>query len=220
MNNWAVKLQPLIDKYGKQKHPLDYQNRYQLLVMVVLAAQASDNQINRIAPEFFKAFPTISDLKDRNPEDLYPLLSSVRGFRKKSAWLVEAAKVIGEDLKIPTKLEELTKLPGVGTKTANTIIRESGDMAQGVIVDLHVIRVSSRLGISDEKPDKIEKSLMEAFPQENWNEIGMALSFHGREICRPKPMCEQCIVNQVCNYYKTVVKEVKESSRQLVKHNS
>jgi endonuclease-3 len=214
MNNWAEKLQPLIDKSGKQKHPLDYQNRYQLLVMVVLAAQASDNQINRIAPEFFKAFPTISDLKDRNPEDLYPLLSSVRGFRKKSAWLVEAAKVIGEDLKIPTKLEELTKLPGVGRKTANTIIRESGDMAQGVIVDLHVIRVSSRLGVSDEKPDKIEKSLMEAFPQENWNELGMALSFHGREICRPKPMCEQCIVNQVCTYYKTVVKEVKESSLQ------
>jgi endonuclease-3 len=214
MNNWAEKLQPLIDKYGKQKHPLDYQNRYQLLVMIVLAAQASDNQINRIAPEFFKAFPTISDLKDRNPEDLYPLLSSVRGFRKKSAWLVEAAKVIGEDSKIPTKLEELTKLPGVGRKTANTIIRESGDKAQGVIVDLHVIRVSSRLGVSDEKPDKIEKSLMEAFPQENWNELGMALSFHGREICRPKPMCEQCIVNQVCTYYKTVVKEVKESSLQ------
>ena len=169
MNNWAEKLQPLIDKYGKQKHPLDYQNRYQLLVMVVLAAQASDNQINRIAPEFFKAFPKISDLKDRNPEDLYPLLSSVRGFRKKSAWLVEAAKIIGDDSKIPTKLEELTKLPGVGRKTANTIIRESGDKAQGVIVDLHVIRVSSRLGISDDKPEKIEKNLMEAFPQE----IGM-----------------------------------------------
>ena len=214
MNNWAEKLQPLIDKYGKQKHPLDYQNRYQLLVMVVLAAQASDNQINRIAPEFFKTFPAISDLKDRDPEDLYPLLSSVRGFRKKSAWLVEAAKIIGDDSKIPTKLEELTKLPGVGRKTANTIIRESGDKAQGVIVDLHVIRVSSRLGISDDKPDKIEKSLMEAFPQDNWNESGMALSFHGREICRPKPMCEQCIVNQVCNYYKTVVKEIKESSLQ------
>ena len=214
MNSWSEKLQPLLDKYGKQKHPLDYQNRYQLLVMIVLAAQASDNQINRIAPEFFKAFPSISDLKNRDPEDLYPLLSSVRGFRKKSAWLVDAAKIIGDDSKIPTKLEELTKLPGVGRKTANTIIRESGDKAQGVIVDLHVIRVSSRLGISDEKPDKIEKSLMEAFPQEKWNEIGMALSFHGREICRPKPVCEQCIVNQVCNYYKTVVKEVKESSLQ------
>jgi endonuclease III len=207
MTNWPEKLKPLIDKYGKLKHPLEYKNRYQFMVMIILAAQASDNQINRIAPEFFKAYPTIKQLKEKQPEDIYPLLSSVRGFRKKSKWIIDAAKMIGEDKNIPETLEELSKLPGIGRKTANAIIRESGGKAEGIMVDLHVIRVAYRLGVvTTEKPDKIEKELMEVLPHDTWNDIGMALSFHGREICRPKPLCEECIVKSVCNYYKTVVK--------------
>jgi endonuclease III len=207
MKNWVKDLAPLLEKYGKMKHPLEYKNRYQLLVMIILAAQSSDNQINRMAPEFFKKYPSISDLKDKSPDDLYPLVSSVRGFRKKAKWIVDAAKVIGDDKNIPTSLAELSKLPGIGRKTANVIIRESGGKAEGVMVDLHVIRVAPRLGIvTTDKPEKIEKQLMEIFPQDTWNDLGMSLSFQGREICRPKPKCDECIVNSVCNYYKTVVK--------------
>jgi endonuclease-3 len=205
MSNWPKDIEPLIKKYAKRKIPLEYNNRYQLLVMVILAAQSSDNQINKLAPEFFKKYPSISELKKNSAEDLHPLLKSVRGFRKKSTWLVEAAKIIGSDNKIPTNLKDLTKLPGVGRKTANVIIRESGDNAEGVVVDLHVVRVAPRIGIvTTKKPDKIEKELMEVMPQDKWNDIGMALSFHGREICRPKPKCEECIVNSVCEYFKTV----------------
>lgn len=208
MNKWPEDLEPLLKKYGKQKHPLDYNNRYQLIVMVILAAQASDNQINKVAVDFFKAYPSIAELKKSTPEDLYPLLSSVRGFRKKASWLVRLANAVGEDKNIPRTMQELTKLPGVGRKSANVIIRESGDNAEGIVVDLHVVRVAPRLGIvTSENPDKIEKELMQVVPQDRWNETGMALSFHGREICRPKPMCEVCIVNQVCNYYLTVVKQ-------------
>lgn len=207
MSNWSQKLEPLLEKFGKRKHPLDYNNRYQLIVMVILAAQASDNQINKISPKLFEAYPSISDLKNSNPEDLYPLISSIRGYRKKAKWIVDIANVIGDDSKIPTTIGELTKLPGVGRKTANTVIRESGDNAEGIIVDLHVLRVAPRLGIvTGANSEKIEKQLMEAIPQDKWNEIGMALSFHGREICRPKPMCDQCIINQVCNYYQTLIK--------------
>lgn len=207
MNKWAQDLEPLIKKYGKKKHPLDYNNKYQLIIMVVLAAQASDNLINKIAPAFFIVYPSFSELKLSTAEDLYPLLSSVRGFRKKAKWIVDIAKSIGDDSAIPSTLGELSKLPGIGRKSSNVIIRESGDKAEGVMVDLHVVRVVPRLGITDtEKPDKIEKRLMEEFPQEKWNDIGMALSFHGREICRPTPKCEECVVREVCNYYKTVVK--------------
>ena len=85
-------------------------------------------------------------LKEHAPEDLYPLVSSIRGFRKKSKWIVDAAKIIGDDSKIPTTLQELSKLPGIGRKTANVIIRESGDKAEGIMVDLHVVRVAPRLG--------------------------------------------------------------------------
>ena len=207
MRNRAEDIEPLFEKYGKRKHPLDYSNRYQLLVMVVLSAQDSDNKINKVSPDFFKAFPTVEELKKHTPEDLYPLTKSVRGFRKKSAWLVQIAQAIGEDSRIPLTIAELTKLPGIGRKSANVIIRESGAKAEGIIVDLHVVRVAPRLGVADGKPDKIEKQLMEAIPQEKWNDIGMVLSYHGREICRPRPLCEQCIVKSVCDYYKKVVKD-------------
>lgn len=206
MNNWAEDLKPILDKYGKRKHPLDYNNRYQLIVMIILSAQTTDNLINKIAPEFFKAFPSFAKLKNHLPEDLFPLLSSVRGFRKKAKWITDIAMEVGDDSGIPSTMEELTKLPGIGRKSANIVIRESGDKAEGVMVDLHVLRVAPRLGIAtDSKPDKVEKQIMETIPQEKWNEIGMALSFHGREICRPDPKCEICVVKSVCNYYKTVV---------------
>lgn len=207
MKNWEKNLEPLLQKYGKQKHPLDYKNTYQFVAMIILAAQTNDNLINKIAPNFFKAVPSIKVLKEKSPEELYPLLSTVIGFRKKSQWLTDMARAVGDDSKIPGTIKELTKLPGIGRKTANAIIRESGNNAEGIMVDLHVIRVATRLGITDDKkPEKIEKDLMEALPQKRWNETGMALSFHGREICRPKPKCEECSVNKVCEYYASVIK--------------
>ncbi len=109
----------------------------------------------------------------------------------------------------------MTKLPGIGRKTANVIIRESGDKAEGVVVDLHVVRVAPRLGIvSSNKPEKIEGQLMEVMPQEKWNEIGMTLSFHGRETCRPKPKCDECEVSSFCNYYLTNVSATKQEKVQ------
>lgn len=206
MNNWPHDLEPLIKKYGGQKHPLNYENRYQLVVAVILAAQASDNLINKISPALFKAYPSFAALRNAEPEDLHPFTSSVRGFRKKAQWIVKIAQIVGDDSGIPSDMQKLSKLPGIGRKSANVIIRESGDKAEGIVVDLHVVRVAPRLGVVDtDKPDKIEKELMEVMPQDTWNDIGMALSFHGREICRPTPKCDECIVNQVCNYYKTVV---------------
>jgi endonuclease-3 len=208
MNKWAEHLEPLIKQYEKKKHPLNYANRYQLLVMVILSAQDSDKHINELSVSFFKTFPSLTELKTALSEDLFPLISSVRNFSNKSKWLVKLAQVIGDDSKIPTTMDELTKLPGIGRKSANVIIRESGGKAEGIIVDLHVLRVAPRLGVAiGDKPEKIEKQLMEIMPHEKWNEIGMALSFLGRETCRPSnPNCVQCILNSVCNYYNTVLK--------------
>lgn len=204
--NWAQALQPLFREYGKRRHPLDYQNRYQLLVMVVLSAQDSDRHINELAPAFFTAYPTMNSLSTATPEDLVQHINSVRNFGNKSKWLVKLAQMVGEDENIPHNLDGLTKLPGLGRKSANVIIRESGDNAEGVIVDLHVLRVAPRLGIADEKdaakPEKIEKQIMAVLPQESWNEAGMSISFLGREICRPtNPKCNICLMNTACRYY-------------------
>lgn len=189
------------------KHPLDYKNSYQLLVMVVLAAQASDKLINEIAPAFFKVFPNMQSLSKATVEMLVPHLSKVRNHRQKSAWLVQMATIIKKDSNIPLTLEGLVDLPGIGRKSANVILRECGKPAEGVMVDLHTVRVAPRLGMVDtEDPKKIEQQLMEIFQRKQWD-IGMCLSFHGREICRPKPMCDVCFVSNVCEYYQLLIKK-------------
>lgn len=205
MKNWEKELKPLFDLYGKRKHPLDYNNEYQLLVMIILSAQTTDSMVNRIAPSFFGRFPSFSVVKDHMPEDLYDSIKSIRGYMKKAQWIVDIARSIGSDANIPRTVHELTKLPGIGRKSANVFIREVGGNAEGVMVDLHVARVAPRLGISgDPRPERIEKDIMDALPQDRWNEAGMAFSYHGRETCRPKPECGRCIVNYACEYYKSV----------------
>ena len=201
--NWVEHIEPLLQTFGKRKHPLDYNNRYQLVVMVILSAQDSDIHINELSKDFFRHYPSMGELAKASVEDIQHHLRSVRNFGNKSKWLAELANRIGDDSKIPTTMDELVKLPGIGRKSANVIIRESGDNAEGIIVDLHVIRVAPRLGIAEgDKPEKIEKQLMEIIPQNRWNETGMALSFLGREICRPtNPKCISCMMNKVCRYY-------------------
>ncbi|MES2485305.1 MAG: endonuclease III [Bacteroidota bacterium] len=200
--DWPKALQPLIAKYKDQQHPLDYKNIYQLLVMVVLSAQDSDAHINKIAPDFFKKYPDMKALAKANSAQLTEALSEVRFHTNKIAWLQEIAETVKEDKNIPTTMKELTALKGVGRKSANVIMREAGTEPEGVMVDLHVLRVAPRLGIAKGKnADKIEKELMEALPKDMWGQIGMALSFLGRETCRPtNPKHNECIISNVCNY--------------------
>jgi endonuclease-3 len=202
--NWQKEFQPLIKKYKGKQHPLDYKNTYQLVVMVVLSAQDSDRNINKIAPEFFKVFPDLKSLSTANADMIYPLVSKVRNFRNKTKWLLEIATTIKTDKKIPKPMEELTALPGIGRKSANVIMRESAVQAEGIIVDLHVVRVAPRIGIATgTDPKKIEKQLMEVIDQKDWGEVGMAISFLGRETCRPSnPKHSECVMSKVCVFYK------------------
>lgn len=204
--NWPEAIKPLLKKYKGKQHPLEYKNVYQLVVMVVLSAQDSDRNINQLSEKLFGAFPNMQALAKATPETLYPFISKVRNFGNKTKWLMEMAQKIKKDSNIPSALDELTLLPGIGRKSANVILRESGKPAEGVIVDLHVVRVAPRLGIaSGTDPKKIEKQLMEILPQKEWD-TGMAMSFLGREICRPDPKCEICLMKTVCEFYKTYKK--------------
>ena len=200
--NWPVSIKPLLKKYKQTKHPLNYKNVYQLLVMVILSAQDSDKHINQIAPKFFTAFPNMQALSQATLEAIQEQISDVRNFGNKSKWLAALSKIVKKDKNIPLALDELTELPGIGRKSANVIKRETGATAEGIIVDLHVVRVAPRLGIATgADPKKIEKQLMDILPQQQWD-AGMAISFLGREICRPTPKCEVCLMNTVCAYYK------------------
>jgi endonuclease-3 len=169
--------------------------------MVILSAQSTDNLINQIAPEFFKVFPDMRALSKADAESLFPYISKVRNFRHKAEWLVDLAKTIKKDSNIPMDMEALVVLPGIGRKSANVIKRGANAKQEGVIVDLHTVRVATRLGIvNTTTPEKIEKQLMEVLPQKQWD-AGMAMSFLGREICRPKPECPICLMKGVCAYY-------------------
>lgn len=199
--NWPEAIKPLIKKYKGKKHPLDYENTYQLLVGVILSAQDSDRHINQLSPKLFEAFPNMEALSHATPETLFPFIGSVRNYGNKTKWLITLAQKIKKDSNIPLTLDELTELPGIGRKSANVIKREAGAPAEGVVVDLHVVRVAPRLSIaSGSDPKKIEKQIMETLPQDEWD-AGMAMSFLGREICRPQPKCEICLMKPVCAYY-------------------
>lgn len=202
--NWQKEIRPLIKKYKGKKHPLDYNNNYELVVMVVLSAQDSDRHINKIAPDFFKVFPDMKSLSKADAESLYSIISKVRNFRNKTKWLLELARTIKDDRHIPATLAELTALPGIGRKSANVIMREAGMKAEGIIVDLHVVRVAPRLGIvTGTDPKKLEKQMMEVLASKDWGDVGMAISFLGRETCRPtNPKCPDCVMKKVCAYYK------------------
>jgi len=183
--NLPEDIKPLIKKYKGKKHPLNYENTYQLLVGVILSAQDSDRHINQLAPTLFQAFPDMEALSHATSETLFPFIGSVRNFANKTKWLISLAEKIKKDSNIPLTLTELTELPGIGRKSANVIMREAGATPEGVVVDLHVVRVAPRLGIaSGTDPKKIEKQIMETLPQNEWD-AGMAMSFLGREICRP-----------------------------------
>ena len=201
--DWAQAIKPLIKKYKGKKHPLEYKNIYQLLVMVVLSAQDSDRHINSLAPELFEAFPDMESLSKASPEMLFKYVGKVRNFGNKTKWLTAIAGQIKKDKNIPLTMEGLTALNGIGRKSANVIMREAGKKAEGVMVDLHVVRVAQRLGIaSSADPKKIEQQIMEVILQEDWGETGMAISFLGRETCRPThPQHDECVMKDVCAYY-------------------
>lgn len=206
-SDWETKLKPILKKYKGKKHPLDYKNTYQLLVMVVLSAQDSDANINTVAPVLFEKYPTLKSLSESDTETFIPYISKVRNYPTKAQWLLEIAKTIKNDEDIPLTMQGLTALKGIGRKSANVILRETHQPAEGIIADLHVIRVAPRIGIIKENKDgnKVEKDLMQVLPKSIWSEIGMAISFLGRETCRPKPKCEECLLTDVCHYYLTEV---------------
>lgn len=170
----------------------------------MLSAQDSDAKINGIATELFKAFPNMSALSKASTTEIVQQIKSVRGHLKKAAWLQEIAHTVKSDKNIPTNMKQLTDLKGIGRKSANVILRAANARAEGILVDLHVVRVAPRLGITTHKEaNKIEKDLMDLLPQSMWSDVGMAISHLGREICRPtNPKHSECVMNSICEYCK------------------
>ena len=197
----------LIKEYPDTKGSLNFNNPFEILVAVCLSAQCTDERVNQVTPDLFKKFPTPELMAKADIVDLEALIHSCGFYRNKAKNLKAASqKIVYEfDGKVPQTMDELMSIPGVGRKSANVIMLEAFNDAQGIAVDTHCKRVSNRIGFSKESdPAKIEKDLLKALPKSYWVTVNHLLIDHGRKICKAqKPLCSICTIKTQCQYFNT-----------------
>jgi endonuclease III len=198
-----------IFKFFESRHPnpeteLNYRNDYELLVAVVLSAQCTDKRVNIVTPPFFESYPDAYALSKATFEEVLSLIKSINYPNNKSKNLIALAKQLVErfDGKVPSNIEELTSLPGVGRKTANVIASVLFDLP-AMAVDTHVFRISNRIGLTKaNNVAQVEKQLTEVIPEHLICKAHHWLILHGRYVCTArKPRCEICGINHICEYY-------------------
>ena len=184
---------------------LIYQDPYELVVAVILSAQCTDKRVNLITPLFFHHFPSLKSLSEASVEQVFELIKSCSYPNNKAKHLVGMAKTAFElfNGEIPSTIEELQKLPGVGRKTANVVASVAFDIP-AMPVDTHVFRVAQRIGLArkSKTPRQVEDQLVEIIPKDKLHDFHHWLILHGRYICQArKPKCEHCQINQFCVYF-------------------
>ena len=181
---------------------LHHENPFQLLVATILSAQCTDERVNQVTPALFARFPTPQDMAASRREDLEALIRPTGFYRNKAKNIQGASIRICERFggEVPQGMDELTSLPGVARKTANVVRGVCFGLADGIVVDTHVKRLSQRLCLTEQKtPEKIEKELMLIIPPEDWIDISHLLIFHGRRVCHArKPDCVNCTLANLC----------------------
>jgi len=189
--------------YEEPKLELEFESPFQLLIMAILAAQESDKRVNLIRESFFGLFPTPLRLAEAPQEKVEEAIKSINFYRRKAKLVRECAKSLVElfDGEVPKEVEELTKLPGVGRKTACMVVGGAFRLP-AIIVDRHVHRVATRLGLTQAKdPDKAEEELRRIVPKKYWLEFSLLLMTHGKKVCKArKPLCGECPLTDLCDY--------------------
>jgi len=195
-------LDRLKKEYPDAHCELDFDTPLQLLIATILSAQCTDKRVNMVTPELFKTFPDAESLSIADSERLEEMIKSTGFFRNKTKSLLGMSGAVVERHggQVPSTMEELVKLPGVGRKTANVVLGNAFNINEGVVVDTHVGRLSIRLGLTDETdPVKVEQVLMSVIPREDWTLVSHLLIFHGRRVCIARlPRCESCVLADVC----------------------
>ncbi len=192
--------------YPDAKPALVYSTPYELLVAVVLSAQCTDERVNKVTAVLFKEYSTPQKMLTLSQEELEKYIYSCGFYRMKAAHILSASKDIVERFggEVPSTIEELMSLAGVGRKTANVVYSVAFGGA-AIAVDTHVFRVSNRLGLAKgDTPEKVEKGLNAAIPPSNWAKAHHWLIYHGRRVCHSqKPDCVNCTLKEFCDFYKT-----------------
>lgn len=198
----SLTLEALKEAYPTPACALHYDTPFQLLVAVVLSAQCTDVRVNLTTPALFAKFPTPKEFAQAPLEEIENLVKSCGFYRTKAENLSKTAKILVEkyDGEVPNTMEELVKLPGVGRKTANCILGNAFRIASGFVVDTHVLRLSRKIGFTDETtPEQVEKELILLFPKDEWIDMSHRLIYLGREYCvARRPRCESCPIFSFC----------------------
>ncbi len=188
--------------YPDAKCSLDYIVPIQLVVSLILAAQCTDERVNKITPILFKKYPTVYDLANAQISDIEKIIKPCGFYKNKAVSISETAKTIVNNFNgiVPNTMKELCTLKGIGRKSANIILQECFNNTVGIAVDTHVTRISRKIGLSNSNtPEKIEKDLTSIIDRKYWNKINHIFVYHGRAICIARqPKCNICPIKDIC----------------------
>jgi endonuclease III len=193
----------LKNAYPDAKIELDFNNAFELLIATILAAQSTDARVNIVTKSLFRRYPDAPAFASADQVEMETAVKQTGFFRNKAKAVIACSKALVEKHggQVPRTMDELVELPGVGRKTANVILGNAHGINAGVIVDTHVTRLSGRLGFTKHAdPVDIEQDLMKIVPRDEWTAFANRVILHGRRICvaRPRPLCESCVLNDIC----------------------
>jgi endonuclease-3 len=198
----AAILAKLDEAYPNATCELKHQNAFQLLVSTILSAQCTDVRVNQVTETLYKKYPNPEAFAHANPNELQQEIRPTGFFRNKTKSVMGASKAILEKFggQVPRTMEEILTLPGVARKTGNVVLGTAFGITSGIVVDTHVLRLSSRLDLSrNEDPKKTEQDLMQVIPREKWIQFSHQLIWHGRRVCAArKPKCAACNLEKLC----------------------
>jgi len=188
--------------YPGAKTSLSYKSVHQLMVATILSAQCTDERVNMVTPELFRKYPSIKAFAEADQKELAKDIFATGFHNQKAKSIINSARTILEQHngEVPKELDKLVKLPGVGRKTASVILGNAWGIAEGIVVDTHVLRISRLLGFTSEKDAlKVEKDLMKIVPHRDWIDYSHMVILHGRAICvARRPDCANCFLNKLC----------------------
>ena len=197
-----IAIETLENRYKNVGYYLNFNGPLQLLVAAILSAQTKDTVVNELTPELFKRYKTVEEFAEADPNELLKYVKRVSFAENKIKHIISCCRIIKEkyDGKVPDKMDELLSLPGVGRKTANTVLINAFNIIEGIPVDTWVIKLSYRIGLSkSKKPDEIENDLKGIVNKKYWKNFAYVLKEHGHQICQSvKPKCEICPIKELC----------------------
>jgi endonuclease-3 len=213
----------LVQTYGEtlgSQPSTGWGSPYQILILTILSAQTTDAAVDRVRKPLFERYPTVASLAAANPEEVEEIIHALGFFRVKARHVIRTALALAERYggEVPTTMEDLLTLPGVGRKTANIVLYHAFGENEGIAVDTHVKRIAHRIGFTDSRnQDAVEKDLTPCFPREQWGMLTDLLIAHGRAICTAQdPSCPVCPVRQFCRYYRNLTRRESREDKQSI----